>query len=305
MPTFSKSQRGVQLDLRGIVPPMVTPFAPDTEAIDFDLLAQEAAFQASQGVHSICATGSTGEGHGLSADEIHDITKTIVATVGDGVQVIGGIIADTTHETIEKGLAAKRGGASSLQITPPHYLWAPDAEGLVQHFQRVGEAVELPLLIYNVVPWVDIDVHAMSRIIDEAPWVLGVKQSGGDMHKVADMMAALHDRVPITTGIDDLLYPTFALGVDGAVSCLCAVFPALTQELFDAVQSGDHSKAKSIHDRLLPVWRTIEGNTMTAKAKYAISLLGRDVGVSRGPILPPTEAQRAAIRSALETAEFI
>ncbi len=305
MPTFSKSQHGIQLNLQGIVPPMVTPFVAGTEEIDFERLAREAEFLASQGVHAICATGSTGEGHGLSADEIYQITKTIVEAVGDDVHVIGGVIADTTHETIEKGLAAKRGGAGSLQITPPHYLWAPDAEGLVQHFQHVGEAVELPLLIYNVVPWVDIDVHAMSRIIDEAPWVLGVKQSGGDMHKVADMMAALHDRVPITTGIDDLLYPTFALGVDGAVSCLCAIFPALTQELFDAVQNGDHTKAKQIHDRLLPVWRTIEGNTMTAKAKYAIGLLGRDVGVSRGPILPPNDAQKTAIREALEAGQFI
>ena len=305
MPTFSKSKNGVQLDLSGIVPPMVTPFTPDTEDIDFDLLAQEATFLASQGVHSICTTGSTGEGHGLTADEIHDISKTVAQAVGSDVTIVGGIIADTTRETIDKGLAAKRAGASALQITPPHYLWAPDADGLVQHFQRVGDAVELPLLIYNVVPWVDIDVQVMSRIVDEAPWVLGVKQSGGDMHKVADMLAALRGRVPITTGIDDLLYPTFALGVDGAVSCLTAVFPALTKQLFDAVQAGDHATAKQIHDRLLPVWRTIEGNTMTAKAKYAIGLLGRNVGVSRGPILPPSEAQKAEIRSALETAEFI
>ena len=305
MPAFSKSQNGIQLNLDGIVPPMVTPFKAETEEIDFDLLAAEARFIASQGAKSICVTGSTGEGHGLTADEIHDITRTVVDAVGDGIHVIGGVIADTTHETILKGLAAKKGGASSLQITPPHYLWAPDADGLVQHFQRVGRAVELPLLIYNVVPWVDIDVHAMSRIIDEAPWVLGVKQSGGDMHKVADMMAALHDRVPITTGIDDLLYPTFTLGVDGAVSCLCAVFPALTQELFDAVRAGDHDTAKAIHDRLLPVWRTIEGNNMTANAKFAISLLGRDVGVSRSPILAPSEDRKNAIRQALATARFI
>lgn len=305
MPAFSKSHNGVQLNLDGIVPPMVTPFTAGTEEIDFTLLAAEARFIASQGVRAICVTGSTGEGHGLTADEIHDIVRTVVDAVGGDVNVIGGVIADTTHETILKGLAAKRGGASSLQITPPHYLWAPDADGLVQHFQRVGEAVELPLLIYNVVPWVDIDVHAMSRIIEEAPWVLGVKQSGGDMHKVADMMAALHDRVPITTGIDDLLYPTFVLGVDGAVSCLCAVFPALTQELFDAVRVGDHDSAQNIHDRLLPVWRTIEGNNMTANAKFAISLLGRDVGVSRSPILAPSDERKAEIQQALATARFI
>lgn len=302
---FSKAYDGIQLNLRGVIPPMVTPFKEGSEEIDLELLALEAKYLVSTGVHSICVTGSTGEGQGLTAEEIFSIVETVVSAAGPDIHVIGGVIADTTHETILKGLAAKRGGAKSLQVTPPHYLWAPSVEGLVQHFKRVGEAVELPLLIYNVVPWVDIDVHAMSRIIDEAPWVLGVKQSGGDMHKVADMLAALHDRVPITTGIDDLLYPTFVMGVDGVVSCLGAVFPELTQELFEAVQNGEHAKAKQIHDRLLPVWRTIEGNNMTAKAKYAIGLLGRDVGVSRGPILAPDSAQKDAIRQALKKNGFI
>ena len=302
---FSKEYNGIQLNLRGVIPPMVTPFKEGSEEIDLELLALEAKYIASTGVHAICVTGSTGEGQGLTEDEIFTIVQTVVNAVGSDIHVIGGVIADTTHETIQKGLAAKRGGAKSLQITPPHYLWAPSVEGLVQHFKQVGEAVELPLLIYNVVPWVDIDVHAMSRIIDEAPWVLGVKQSGGDMHKIADMMAALHDRVPITSGIDDLMYPTFVLGVDGAVSCLCAIFPELTQELFQAVQDGEHDRAKQIHSRLLPVWRTIEGNNMTAKAKYAIGLLGREVGVSRGPILAPDADQKEAIRRALENGNFI
>jgi 4-hydroxy-tetrahydrodipicolinate synthase len=302
---FSKEYNGIQLNLRGVIPPMVTPFKEGSEEVDHHLLALEAKYIASTGVHAICVTGSTGEGQGLTEEEIFTIVQTVVNAVGPDIHVIGGVIADTTRETIQKGLAAKRGGAKSLQITPPHYLWAPSVEGLVQHFKQVGEAVELPLLIYNVVPWVDIDVHAMSRIIDEAPWVLGVKQSGGDMHKVADMMAVLHDRVPITSGIDDLMYPTFVLGVDGVVSCLCAVFPELTQELFEAVQDGEHDKAKQIHSRLLPVWRTIEGNNMTAKAKYAIGLLGREVGVSRGPILAPDSAQKEAIRRALEAGDFI
>lgn len=305
MSTFSKTQNSVQLDLRGIIPPMVTPFKEDTEEIDLELLAKEAEFLVSQGVRAICVTGSTGEGQGLTAHEIFQVVQTTAQAVGPEIHIIGGVIADTTYETIQKSLAAKRGGAGSLQITPPHYLWNPGTEGLVRHFRRVGESVELPLLIYNVVPWVDIDVDSMSRIVNEAPWVLGIKQSGGDMHKVADMLAKLHDQVPITTGIDDLLYPTFALGVDGAVSCLCAVFPALTQELFDAVQAGNHGRALEIHRQLLPVWRTIEGNNMTAKAKYAIGLLGRNVGVSRGPILPPNAVEQKAIRDALQSADLI
>ncbi|WP_308465831.1 dihydrodipicolinate synthase family protein [Rathayibacter soli] len=303
--TFSKSHNGEQLDLSGIIPPMVTAFHPDTEELDEDRIRAEADFLISTGVHSICVGGSTGEGQGLSEEETFRLNKAVVDQAAGRVKVIGGVIADTTVEAIRKGEAARNAGVSSLQVTPPHYLWVPSVSGLVQHFTRVGDAVELPILIYNVIPWVDIDVHAMNSIIDDAPWVLGVKQSGGDMHKVADMMAALHDKVPITTGIDDLLYPTFVLGVDGAVTCMTAVFPRETIELFTAVQERDHDRALALHRRLLPVWRSLEGSCMTANAKYALSLLGRDNGISRSPILAPNTTRKAQIRDALQTAGFL
>lgn len=303
--TFSKSHNGQQLDLSGIIPPMVTAFDPQTEELDDELIRAETEYLVSTGVHSICVGGSTGEGQGLSEEETYRLNRAVVDQAAGRVKVIGGVIADTTIETIRKGTAARDAGVSSLQITPPHYLWAPSVSGLVQHFTRVGDAVELPILIYNVVPWVDIDVHAMNSIIEDAPWVLGVKQSGGDMHKVADMMALIHSKVPITTGIDDLLYPTFALGVDGAITCMTSVFPRETSELYDAVQTGDHVAALAMHQRLLPVWRSIEGPTMTANAKYALTLLGRDNGISRSPILAPDEARQTRIRAALETSGLL
>jgi 4-hydroxy-tetrahydrodipicolinate synthase len=299
-----KSHNGIKLDLRGIIPPMVTAFKPDTEELDIKAIQDEAEYLIQAGVHGLCIGGSTGEGAGLSEEEIYTLCKTVVEQARGRVQVIGGIIADTTAEAIRKSKAAKKAGVNSLQLTPPHYLWVPTTDGLVQHFQKVGEAVELPILIYNVIPWVDIDVHSMKEIITRVPWVLGVKQSGGDMHKVADMMVELHDMVPITTGIDDLLYPTFCLGVDGAISCMLAVVPEATLDLYNKVQSGDHKGAKALHERLLPVWRSIQGPDMPYLAKTAIEMLGRKAGVARSPILPPTEEKKALIRKRLVEAGF-
>ncbi len=295
----------MKLNIKGIIPPIVTPFQPGSEEIDVELLKKEVEYHIQAGVHGLCVGGSTGEGAGLSEEEIFTICKTVVDQARGRVQVIGGIIADSTAETIRKSLAAKKAGVSSLQITPPHYLWVPTTEGLVQHFQRVGDAVQLPILIYNVIPWVDIDVHAMKEIIDRVPWVMGVKQSGGDMHKVADMLHVLHDKVQITTGIDDLLYPTFCLGVDGAISCMLAVLPDVTLDLYNKVQAGDHKGAKALHDRLLPVWRSIQGHDMPYLAKIAIGMLGRDVGIARSPILPPTAEKIELIRKRLEESGFL
>lgn len=305
MPHFSKRTNGVQLDLNGVIPPMVTAFDPDSEELSVELIKQETEYLVSTGVNAICVAGSTGEGQGLSEDEIELLNRTVVEQAAGRVRVIGGIIADSTIEATRKSQAAARGGASALQLTPPHYLWVPSVEGLVKHFNRIGDAVELPILIYNVIPWVDIDVYAMNQIIDESPWVLGVKQSGGDMHKVADMMALLHDKVPLTTGIDDLLYPTFALGVDGAITCMTAVFPEHTSALYRMVQNGDHAGALAMHRRLLPVWRAIEGPGMTANAKYALELLGRPNGVARGPITPPDDAAKVRIRREMGRAELL
>jgi 4-hydroxy-tetrahydrodipicolinate synthase len=294
-----------KLDIKGIIPPMVTPFTRDTEELDIQAIQNETEYLIQAGVHGLCIGGSTGEGAGLSEEEIYILCKTVVDQARGRVQVIGGVIADTTAEAIRKALAAKKAGVTSLQLTPPHYLWVPTTAGLIQHFQRVGDAVQLPLLIYNVIPWVDIDVHSMKEIIDNVPWVLGVKQSGGDMHKVADMLHTLHDKVQITTGIDDLLYPTFCLGVDGAISCLLAVLPEVTLDLYNKVQAGDHKGAKALHDRLLPVWRSIQGSDMPYLAKVAIGLLGRDVGIARSPIMPPTEEKVNLIRQRLEEAGFL
>jgi 4-hydroxy-tetrahydrodipicolinate synthase len=295
----------MKLDVHGIIPPMVTAFTRDTEELDVQAIREETEYLVQAGVHGICIGGSTGEGAGFSEQEVYTLCKTVVDQVRDRVPVIGGIIADTTAEATRKAKAAKEGGVMSLQVTPPHYLWTPNTSGLVQHFQRIGEATKLPILIYNVVPWVPIDVHAMKEIIENAPFVAGVKQSGGDMHKVADMMYQLHDEVTIVTGIDDLLYSAFALGVDGAITCLLAVVPEVTLDLWNKVQAGDHEGAKAIHNKLLPFWRAIEGPDMPYLAKTAIEMLGRKVGPARSPIMPPSEEKKAEIRDRLVEAGFV
>lgn len=294
----------MRLDVHGIIPPMVTPFTWDTEELDEKAIREETEYLIQAGVHGICIGGSTGEGAGFSENEVYTLCKTVVDQVKDRVPVIGGIIADSTAEAIRKSKAAKEGGVSSLQVTPPHYLWTPNTTGLVKHFQGIGEATKLPILIYNVVPWVPIDVHAMKEIVDNVPWVAGIKQSGGDLHKVADMMHELHDRVTVVTGIDDLLYPAFCLGVDGAISCMLAVVPEVMIDLWNKVQAGDHNGARALHERLLPVWRSIEGPDMPYLAKTAIEFLGRKVGPARSPILPPSEAKKAEIRNRLVEAGF-
>jgi 4-hydroxy-tetrahydrodipicolinate synthase len=291
------------VQFRGILPPMVTPFTADEE-VDEQALREETRVMMAAGVHGLCVCGSTGEGHTLTAEESCVITRIVREEVAGRVPVIAGIIQDSTREVIRYGRALREAGADALQITPIHYLFSPTEEGTIDYYRRIGEAVELPILIYNVIPWNTISPDLLLRL-SEVEQVVGVKQSGGDIHKLADLLKLNRGRLQIFTAVDDLLYPSFMLGAEGAIAAILTVLPELCVQLWDACQAGRHDEARAIHERLLPVWRTINAPDMSARTKAAIALQGRRVGQARHPLLPVGDDVRATIAAALEEAGVV
>ena len=136
----------------------------------------------------------------------------------------------------------------------------------------------------------------------EIEQVVAVKQSGGDIHKLADLLKMNHGRLQIFTAVDDLLFPSFLLGAEGAIAAILTVLPELSVQLWDACNEGRYDDARSIHERMLPVWRAIHAPNMSARTKTALELQGRKVGQARHPILPVTEDERQLIASALNEA---
>jgi 4-hydroxy-tetrahydrodipicolinate synthase len=116
---------------------------------------------------------------------------------------------------------------------------------------------------------------------------------------LAELLRANHGPLQVLTAVDDLLYPSLALGADGAIAAILTVLPDLAVALWDAVQRGDHPAARALHERMLPVWRAINYPDMPARVKAVLQLRGRDVGPARGPLLPVSEAVRGEIASAL------
>jgi 4-hydroxy-tetrahydrodipicolinate synthase len=284
----------------GIIPPMVTPFTADEE-LDEAAFREEVRVLLAAGVHGLAVGGSTGEGHTLSIAETCRLARLAREEVRGRVPIIAGIIQDSTRAVIEYGLALREVGVDALQITPVHYLFAPTEEGLIAYYRRIGEEVGLPILIYNVVPWNTISPQTLLRL-SEIEQVVGVKQSGGDIHKLADLLKLNRGRLQIFTAVDDLLYPSFVLGAEGAIAAILTVMPDLSVALWDACQAGRHDEARALHERLLPVWRAINAPDMPARTKAAIELRGRRVGPPRHPILPATHAVRAEIAAGLQEA---
>ena len=165
-------------DLKGIISPFTTPFSENGE-IDYSLVKPQVDWLIDNGVHGLAAGGSTGEGHVLDREEYIKLMKTTVDSVDGRIPVVAGIVTNSTSEVIARGKSVKDLNVSALQITPPHYLFKPDDDAMVNHFKEIYDECHVPILIYNVVPWCYLSPDLLIRIMDDVPGVLGVKQSAG------------------------------------------------------------------------------------------------------------------------------
>jgi 4-hydroxy-tetrahydrodipicolinate synthase len=277
---------------------MMTPFAPD-DSVDRKLLADEARFLLSAGVNGVVVAGSTGEGAGMSEEEIATIVSVTVEAIEGNVPVLCGVIADTSEEAVRLGLAARKAGAAGLQVPPPHFYFVTDSQVLARYYQDIADGTGLPLIIYNVIPWAQVAIDSLARITSENPAIIGVKQSGYNIHALADLVAFLKGKVRIYSAIDDLVYPSFMMGADGTISGVSSVFPRETVEMYRCVRAGQLDRALQLHNAIVPVWRAIEGPQFPGRMKYAMALLGRGTGKPRSPFAWPDPAAANAIENAL------
>lgn len=287
--------------LHGVIPAVITPFKADG-SIDERALRGEIEFHLSCGVTALCSGGSTGEGAGLSRDEVYHLNEIFIDQTRGRVPVIGGIIPDTTDEAVELGLAAKTAGAELLQVTPPHYLFQPGLDELVAYYSEIRRRTRSELILYNVLTWGQVTVEGVERLL-AAEAIIAVKQSGQNLHQVADMVYRFGDKIPILSAVDDLLYPSFVIGAHGTLSAIASVLPKQCVDLYEAVQAGDHARALLLHNQLLVVWRALgESSGFPGRVKCAIELQGRPAGLPRHPQRVAIPAERKTLLQAFSEA---
>ena len=277
--------------IKGIIPPIVTPFDADG-VVDERMLRENIRFQLSRGVHGVCFGGSTGEGHTLTSDELVQIAEICVEEAGGRVPVVAGIITNSTRDAAQKAKRMAACGVDALQITPVHYLFKPDENATYSHFATLGDATDLPILIYNVIAWNYISPALLVRMMHDIPNVKGVKQSAGDLKLMADLLVSAPQDAIVLSAVDALLYPSFALGAHGTIAANPAALPGVCVDLWDAMQAGNHQLATEIHVALLRFWNTISADNLPANVKHALHLQGVASGLPRAP-MPATSAEQA------------
>mgnify|MGYP001285164404 FL=1 len=284
--------------LTGILPPLSMPFDEDGNLVKGELKAQ-VDFMIESGVRGIVVGGSTGEGHTLSSSEFTAAMIEAHDANAGRVPFVVGLIVQSTREAIDRVKALGDIKIDALQVTPVHYLFKPGREATIEHFRAIWEATKVPILIYNVIPWNYLSIDDMLAIMDAVPGVVGMKQSSGDVKSVSDLVLRAKPENLVLTGIDALLYPSFALGAHGAISALTCAVPGVTVKLFNAVQAGDHKTAKDIHFRLNALWNALRHDNLPACVKYIQHRQGLPMFHPRAPMERVTDEQKQKIDAAL------
>ncbi len=294
-----------EIRLQGVIPAMLTPFT-ENEEIDVGGIKENVDFLIENGVNGIMCNGSTGEAVALTKKErIKVIEATVEATEGR-VKVIAGTGVPATNATIRLTRDAKSAGADAVMIITPFYE-IPTQEGLYKHYETIAEAVDIPIVMYNIPQHtgVEIGLDALKRLV-EIDNIVALKDSSGNLSQFAEIIRLVGDKISVLTGCDDLLLSSFVLGCPGAILALCNIAPRLVVDLYRTVKDEKMKKARELNYKLLSIARAISApENFPAPVKEAVGILGRPAGPTRGPIVKASEKEKEEIKAALKEAELI
>ena len=290
--------------LTGIIPPVVTPFNEDG-SINSHLIEKEMKICIDAGVHGLSVGGSTGEGPTLCDEELVELICIAKENLREEQSLVCGVMRTCTRDAVKAGLAAKEAGADAIMVTPTAYnVLVPNEQGMFDFYDTISKEVQMPVIIYNVIPQNTILPGLFKRLVEETEFVCGIKQSVGGVQALYAMKMAVGDKGSVYAATDDMLYTCYELGACGAISAILSVFPEECVEMWNCQQNGKKERAFEIQNQLYDKWQCLGGNQFPIRLKYALEVLGRETGYCRSPITYLPEEEKIRIRKAFEKNNF-
>ncbi len=288
---------------KGSYPALVTPFANDE--LDETAFERIINWQISQGTHGVVPVGTTGESPTLSDVEHKRAIEICIETVNKRVPVIAGAGSNSTAEAIEYTRHAKDVGADAVLIVMPYYN-KPTQEGMYQHIKAINDAVDIPIVLYNVPvrTVADMSVETMARCA-KLKNVVGVKDATANMARASLQRLACGDDFVMLSGEDATALGFNAHGGQGCISVTANVAPALCAEFQNACQKGDFAKALRLQDQLMPLHDALFVETSPGPVKYAVSRLGLCNADLRLPLVPVSESTKRILDAAMINAGLL
>jgi 4-hydroxy-tetrahydrodipicolinate synthase len=289
--------------LKGSLVALITPFR--NGAVDETAFQDFVAWQLEEGTHGLVPCGTTGESPTLEESEHRRLIALCVEVAAGKVPVVAGTGSNSTEHTIALTRQAKAAGADAALIVCPYYN-KPTQEGLYQHFKAVHDAVDLPIVIYNIPGRASVDMtNATMARLAKLPNIIGVKDATNDLSRPLKMRVEIGADFCLLSGEDATAVAYLAQGGQGCISVTANVAPRLCADLHEAWQRGDIATVRRLNERLCPLHEALFAETSPAPVKYAVSLLGRASAELRQPLWPILPQTREKVEQAMRAAGIL
>jgi len=293
------------MNLRGCGTALVTPFKADG-SIDDSALRNLVAWQVESGIDFLVPCGTTGETPTLSHDEWLHVIDTTIEVVAGRVPILAGATSNATHDAVAKAKeVATRPGVTAILTASPYYN-KPTQEGQYRHFRAIAEAVDKPIILYNVPgrTSANLEPATLARLA-EVPNIVGVKEASGNMTQIAEVLNVVPESFLVFSGDDAVTLPVISLGGIGIISVASNEIPREMADMTRAALSGDWTKARTLHRKYFQLMQAnfIESSPLPVKA--VLAMMGKLEEIYRLPLLPMKRDTRAKLQRVAAEAGLI
>ena len=287
------------MKLKGVYTALITPFNNDG-SYDDGAMKDLVEFQIKEGISGLAPMGTTGESPTLNHEDHIMIIEKVVKHVNGRVPVIAGSGSNCTEEAVRLTKLAKEAGADvTLQVAP--YYNKPSQEGFYRHFMTVADSVDMPVLVYNIPGRCGKNIENSTMLkLAQHENIVAVKEASGDINQMMNLIAAKPDSFEVLSGDDNLGLSLITLGGSGIVSVASNLLPGKMEEMCQAALKGDIEKARKLHYSLLPFFKAEFIDTNPIPIKYMMALKGMTKEIYRLPLVPMSDADKAAVKKVMQ-----
>ncbi len=274
---------------------MVTPFTSD-DALDLPRAQELAARLLDTGSDGLIVCGTTGESPTVFYDQKLELFRAVIEAVDGRAPVIANAGDNCTADSVAFARKVTSLGVDGIMTVVPYYN-KPPQEGMYLHFRAIAEAVDVPVVLYNIPSRCVVNMEAATtlKLARDCENIVAVKEASGDLAQIAEIIKGSPGHFEVLSGDDEMTLPMMGLGGTGVISVASHVAGYRFKEMIDAQSTGDHTRALRIHLELLPLMKALFMTANPIMVKEALRLVGFDVGGVRSPLVPPTPAQTAEL----------
>lgn len=277
---------------------LVTPFTND--GINFEELRKLIEFQILEGVDSLIICGTTGESSTMSLDEKKSVIEFSVKIANGRVPIIAGTGSNNTKDVISMSKYAENVGADALLLVTPYYNKTTQ-KGLIAHYSKIAESVEIPIILYNVPSRTGINIDPETCFeLSKIPNIVAIKEASGNISQVAKIANLCKDELAIYSGNDDQIVPILSLGGLGVISVLSNIYPKFVHDLVMDYLTGNWQKACASQIYSTPLINALFSEVNPIPIKYALNRIGFNCGEPRLPLVELSEKNKERINLLLK-----